>query len=207
MRIRLAATALAGLAGLAGLGCLADRAVAQEILPRGVAGDAPVIILPVQSAVPDLEGTWVGGTGSAQRTIDLLNAEIEFAFGEEEGAAHWALPPAVEARLSRNPMIGVDPGRLAYRGLLTAPGPESQLYEPLHSQLRRVAALFGARLVVLPLAVSYRESRAVLQLALIDVRRSAVLWHGAVAGAAAEAASPFALTTLALRVADRLAPS
>ena len=70
-----------------------------------------------------------------------------------------------------------------------------------------MAALFGARLVVLPLAVSYRESRAVLQLALIDVRRSAVLWHGAVAGAAAEAASPFALTTLALRLADRLAPS
>ena len=65
----------------------------------------------------------------------------------------------------------------------------------------------GARLVVLPLAVSYRERRAVLKLAVIDVRRSAVLWHGAVAGAAAEAASPSALTTLALRVAAGLAPS
>lgn len=177
--------------------------------PPAVPAGVPVVVLPVQSALPDPKGTgtWVGGTGSAQRTIDLLNAEIEFAFGEKEGAAHWALAPAVEARLARNPTIGVDPGRLAYRGLLAAPDSRAQLYEPLHTQLRQVAALFGARIVVLPLAVSYRECRAVLRLAIIDVRRSAVLWHGPVAGAVAEAASPFALTTLALRVADRLAPS
>ena len=69
-----------------------------------------------------------------------------------------------------------------------------------------MAALFGARFAILPLAVSYREDRAVLSLAVIDVRRSAVLWRGTVAGAPAEAASPFTLTTLALRVADQLAP-
>jgi hypothetical protein len=178
-------------------------AAAPPAAPAGV----PVVVLPVQSALPDPEGTWIGGTGSAEGTIDLLNAEIEFAFGEEEGTAHWALPPAVEARLARNPTIGVDPGRLAYQDLLAAPDSRAQLREPLHTQLRQVAALFGARLVVLPLAVSYRERRAVLQLAIIDVRRSAVLWHGPVAGAVAEAASPFALTTLALRVAGQLAPS
>lgn len=175
--------------------------------PPAVPAGVPVVVLPVQSALPDPGGTWIGGTGSEESTIDLLNAEIEFAFGEEAGAAHWALAPAVEARLARNPTIGIDPGRLAYRSLLTAPDSRAQLYEPLHTQLRQVAALFGARLVVLPLAVSYRERRAVLRLAIIDVRRSAVLWHGPVAGAVAEAASPFALTTLALRVADQLAPS
>ena len=172
-------------------------------LPAGV----PVVVLPVQSAAPDPEGGWAGGMGSAEGMIERLNAEIEFAFGGEEGTAHWALPPAVEARLARNPTIAVDPGRLAYRGLLAPPDAGVPLYEPLHTQLRQVAALFGARLVVLPLAVSVRERRAVLQLAVIDVRRSAVLWHGAVAGAEAEPASPFALTTLALRVAGRLAPS
>ncbi|WP_419858115.1 hypothetical protein [Candidatus Palauibacter irciniicola] len=199
-------TASCGALALLSAGALAAQQPPAADPPEVPAG-VPVVVLPVQSAVPDGEGAWAGGTGSAARTIDLLNAEIEFAFGEEEGAAHWALAPAVEARLARNPTIGVDPGRLAYRGLLAAPDARAQLYEPLHTQLRQVAALFGARLVVLPLAVSYRERRAVLQLAVIDVRRSAVLWHGAVAGAAAEAASPFALTTLALRVADRLAPS
>ena len=175
--------------------------------PPAVPAGVPVVVLPVQSALPEPGGTWVGGAESAQHTIDLLNAEIEFAFGEETGASDWALAPAVEARLARNPTIGVDPSRLAYRGLLSAPDPGAQLYEPLHTQLRQVAALFGARLVLLPLSVSYRESRAVLQLAVIDVRRSAVLWHGAIEGADAEAASPFALTTLALRLADRFAPS
>ncbi|WP_419167301.1 hypothetical protein [Candidatus Palauibacter sp.] len=46
-----------------------------------------------------------------------------------------------------------------------------------------------------------------LLLAVIDVRRSAVLWHGTIEGRAADAASPAALTTLALRVAGQLAPS
>ena len=175
--------------------------------PPAVPAGVTVVVLPVQSALPDPGGTWVGGTGSAQHTIDLLNAEIAFAFGEEAGAAEWALAPAVEARLARNPTIGVDPRRLAYQGLLSAPDPGAQLYEPLHTQLRQVAALFGARLVVLPLSVSYRESRAVLRLAVIDVRRSSVLWHGAIEGATAESASPFALTTLALRLADQIVPS
>ncbi|WP_419942582.1 hypothetical protein [Candidatus Palauibacter sp.] len=179
-------------------------------LPNGV----PVVVFPVQSAVPPAEGGWVGDTGSGRRAIDLLNAELAFAFGEEAGARGWALGPAVEARLARNPTIGVDPRRLAYHGLLRDPGRRRQLYEPLHTQLRQVASLFDARLVVLPLSVWYRRAdgapdagRAVLLLAVIDVRRSAVLWHGTIEGRAADAASPAALTTLALRVADQLAPS
>ena len=168
-------------------------------LPNGV----PVVVFP----------GWVGDTWSGRRAIDLLNAELAFAFGEEAGARSWALGPAVEARLARNPTIGVDPRRLAYHGLLRDPG-RRQLYEPLHTQLRQVASLFDARLVVLPLSVWYRRAdrapdagRAVLLLAVIDVRRSAVLWHGTIEGRAADAASPAALTTLALRVADQLAPS
>lgn len=195
MRRRIAA-ATAGLF----LGC---GALTAQAVPAGVSA----IVLPVQSVVPDAGGTWVGGAASAQSSIDLLNAEIEFAIAEEAGAAGWTLAPAVEARLARNPTIGVDPRRLAYQGLLAPPDPRARLYEPLHTQLRRIAALFGARHVVLPLAVSYRESRAVLRLALIDVRRSAVLWQGEIEGAEAEASSPHALTTLALRVADHLASS
>ncbi len=179
-------------------------------LPNGV----PVVVFPVQSAVPPAGGGRAGDTGIGGRAIDLLNAELAFAFGEEAGARGWALGSAVEARLARNPTIGVDPRRLAYHGLLRDPGPRRQLYEPLHTQLRQVASLFDARLVVLPLSVWYRRAdrapdagRAVLLLAVIDVRRSAVLWHGTIEGRAADAASPAALTTLALRVAGQLAPS
>ncbi|WP_420633689.1 hypothetical protein [Candidatus Palauibacter sp.] len=215
-----AATVVAVFGGAA----LAGQEAPSERLPT-VPGGVPVVVLPVQSAIPAPGGAWVGGTGSGRGTIELLDAELAFAFGEEKGAGDWALGPAIETRLARNPVIGVDPRRLAYHGLLEAPAPSRQLYEPLHTQLRQVAALFGARVAVLPLSVSYREpeqgessaaraagvsvatGRAVLLVAVIDVRRSAVLWHGTIEGSAADAASPTALTTLALRVADQLAPS
>ncbi len=77
--------------------------------------------------------------------------------------------------------------------------------------------------MILPLTVWYRQpteqerlaatdeepalGRAVLLAAVIDVRRSAVLWHGIIEGDAAEATSRSTLTTLAMRVAGYLAPS
>lgn len=188
-------------------------------VPNGV----PAVMFPVQSTAPTPGGAFVGGMANERETIDLFNAELEFAFGEEEGAASWALGPQVESRLERNPMIKVDPRRLAYHGLLREPESHSQIYEPLHTQLRQVAALFDARIVILPLTVWYRQpteqerlaatdeepalGRAVLLAAVIDVRRSRVLWHGIIEGDAAEATSRSTLTTLALRVAGYLAPS
>ena len=220
---RLSRRVVAGLLPLlwaAGLAAQDGRSGRAPRLPAGV----PVVVLPVQSAVPPGAGMRVGDAAGGPETIDLLNAELAFAFGEEAGAGTWSLGPAVEARLARHPTIGVDPGRLAYHGLLRDPG-RRQLHEPLHTQLRQMASLFDARLVVLPLSVWYRQGvaadpvparphgasptaeRAVLLLAVIDVRRSAVLWHGTIEGGAHDPASPSALTTLALRVAGQLAPS
>lgn len=213
-----------GLVGLAlAIQVLPAHAQDPERVPTIPAG-TPAVLLPLQSTIPTAGGAWIGGATSERETIELLNAELEFAFGEEEGAGSWAFAEVVEARLERNPMIKVDPRRLAYHGLLREPKPYEQIYEPLHSQLRQVAALFDARIVVLPLNVSYRgpteeerlaaESagrapvgRAVMLTAIIDVRRSAVLWHGHIEGDAAEATSRASLTTLALRAAGQLVPS
>ena len=197
-------------AGLAAQEADAERAPA---LPGGSA----VVVFPVQSAVASADGGWVGGAVGERDAIHRLDAELVFAFGEAAGARGWSLGPAVAERAARHPTLGVDPRRLAYHDLLRDPGTR-QLREPLHTQLRRVASLFDARLVVVPLAVSARPAevvpggapardRAVMRLAIIDVRRSAVLWHGEIAGGLHEPAAPGALTTLALRVAEQLAPS
>ncbi len=189
-------------------------------IPQGV----PAVLLPVQATRPTAGGAWVGGVATEREVIGLLNAELQFAFGEEEGARTWALPPDVVARLERNPTIKVDPQRLAYHGLLREPDRHAQIYEPLHSQLRQIAALFDARVVVLPLLVTYRGpneeeraaaeaagrpalGRAVMLTAVIDVRRSAVMWHGLIEGDAGEATARTTLTTLALHAARQLAPS
>lgn len=202
----------------------AAPAVAQEeepipTIPAGV----PAVILPVQATVPTAGGAWLGGARTDREALGLLDAELAFALREEEGAASWALPEEVRARLERNPMLRVDPRHLAYHGLIREPERHEQIYEPLHGQLRQIAALFDARILVLPLRVWYRGptdeerraagegeeplGRAVMLTAVIDIRRSAVLWHGRIEGGPGEATSRGVLTTLALRAADRLAPS
>ena len=208
-------------------GLLPGAGAAQEderipTIPSGVAA----VLLPVQESRPTAAGAWPGGAGSERNTVDLLNAELAFAFGEEKGTEFWAFPDAVAQRLRRNPTIRVDAGRLSYHGLLREPDERAQIYEPLHSQLRQIAALFNARIVVLPLSVYYRPpteeerlaasesgasepplGRAVLLTAVIDVRRSAVLWHGTIESQPGEPGSRGVLTTLALNAARWLVPS
>lgn len=227
--IRAARRRAMGVAATAAVTALvaAGGTVAQETervptIPAGV----PAVVLPLQSVRPTAGGAWLGGAVTERAAIDQLDAEMEFALGEEEGARSWALPDDVEARLARNPMIRIDPARLAYHGLLREPEKQAQIYEPLHGQLRQIAALFDARVVILPLAAWYQppteeerlaaaeaglaepiEGRAVMLTAIIDIRRSAVLWHGVIEGDPAGPWDRGVLTTLALRAAARLAPS
>lgn len=192
----------------------------------------PAVLFPVQSALPTPGGAWLGGASSEQEVLQALHAEIAFAFGEERDAESWALPDELVRRLDRNPTLHVNPYRMAYQGLLRKPEKHDQITEPLHTQMRQVAALFDARLVVLPMRVRYqpepleeqanelerdaadeasgapREAlgRAVLLAAVIDTRRSAVLWHGEIEGAADTLDSSVLLTSLAFRLADHLIP-
>ncbi len=222
-----------------GLSALASPLSAQddERIPTVAAG-TPAVLFPVQAARPTAGGAWPGGALNEKDVLETLDAEFKFAFGEEEDAVTWVLPDAVVRRLRSNPMIDVDPYRVAYHGLLRKPKKEEQIYEPLHTQLRHVAALFDARIVVLPLLVWYErseeldeegdlaedadegdaeqeadpdakpeEGRAVMLVAVIDIRRSSVLWHGEIRGTVAEVTSSKLLTTLALAVADQLVPS
>ncbi|MDX1394463.1 MAG: hypothetical protein R3195_08730 [Gemmatimonadota bacterium] len=202
-------------------GIAQDEPMRIPTIPAGV----PAVFLPVQDTRPTAGGAWLAGSVSDRDAVELLDAELAFAFGEERGAESWALPDDVRRRLARNPTIKIDPSRLAYHGMLARPEPRAQIYEPLHTQLRQIAALFNARIVILPLVAYYLPvgeedrlaaeeageepplGRAVLLTAVIDIRRSAVLWHGEIQGERAEAVSREALTTLALAAARWLAPS
>ncbi|MEN8144556.1 MAG: hypothetical protein ABFS14_06335 [Gemmatimonadota bacterium] len=189
-----------------------------ERIPLFPAG-TPVAVLPLQSAAPLASGAWPGGNSSLEETLRAFDSELGFAMAEHRGSAAWASPDAVVRRVGRNPTVRVTPRRLAYQGL-RAPI-KGQIYEPLHGELRAVAALFETRYVVLPLAVSaprYSPEegepsaasaghvRPTLLVALIDIRRSHVMWHGEIKSVPAEPGSPALLAQLAQRVVNVLAP-
>ncbi|MFQ5747161.1 MAG: hypothetical protein ACE5HF_08090 [Gemmatimonadota bacterium] len=204
-------------------------AIALAMMPRpGRAQDAkeapsfpygaPVVLAPVQSVAPFPDGRFPGDAATEGESIGAANAELAFAFAERRGAENWAMPAAVIRRAERNPLLRIDPERLAFQGLLTPI--EGQIYEPLHGQLRTLAALFDARFVVLPVLLRVAVDppavegqrppgtvHAVLRVAMIDVRRSQVLWQGDIAGPSGAADSPALLARLAAVVARRLAPS
>ncbi len=187
------------------------------------------VLLPVQSVRPLPTGAWPGGVHSHAQARKTVTAELTFAFQEaEEGSSTWALPAEIIDVMDRNPILHVDPEHLAYQSLLDKPKNlrRYQVYEPLHGQLRAIAAMFDTRHVALPLAVWYEPyvppdstgedsaaaegnsaaseetlGRAVLLLTLIDIRKSAVPWHGEVRGDPAPIDSSALFATLAERVA------
>lgn len=177
----LVAAALIGAAGPGAPGAEAQEAV------RGPTLNGAATILPLQAASPAPSGAWPGGAPTLQATVDAFDAEVDFALSEKRATQTWIGPGQVVKAAGRNPLLKVDPERLAYRGLVTMKDKELKeiLYEPLAGQLRSLSALLGTRLVVLPLRLEYRMPEGA-EGGAADVRDAA--GSSGAAGAAAEAA-------------------
>jgi hypothetical protein len=187
----------------------------------------PVSVLPLQGARPVPSGAWPGGARSLQDLVDAFDAEVDFALSENRGTAQWIGPGAAVRRARRNPLLGVDPERLAYEGLDRSKDKDLKetLYEPLHSQLRSLSALLGTRIVALPLRLVYVPAdsagpaggaaadstgpalgHADLRVALIDTRAGQVMWRGWIPGPPSAADAPGLLAELAGRLVGALSP-
>ena len=219
-----------GVAAACGAACVVQPAglAAQEVVPRFPNGSV-VILTPVQSTSPLDDGSWPGLENSEDEALRAMDAELEFALGERRSAEDWVLPSDLERAAARNPTLGITPTRLAYTPLLTPIEDSKYIPEPLHSELRSMAALYDTRYVVVPVRLMVETEpvdaarsgaevafaggdavapayRASLLVALIDIRRSDVLWLGEISGDPGPPDSGSLLATLAERVASRLAP-
>jgi hypothetical protein len=144
---------------VAGLLATAGTLRAQDRIPRIPSG-VPLVVTPVQAILPTTSGGFPGGASSRSAALEAVNAEVDFAVSEEPRANKWASPSRVVRAADRNPMLDVDPRQLSSRGL-TVDGGGRYLYEPLHGQLRSLAALLDARLIALPLVVWYRTAEEI----------------------------------------------
>ena len=207
-----------------------EGAGAVPSLPGGV----PVVLLPVQSAVPLPSGAWPAGATSRRALLEQANAEIQFAFEElGPGADDWHTPREIVDLAARNPTLNVEPRRVA-ASLLQGTVKGDRVPAPLHGQLRRISALFDTRYMMIPLALGWEPDsaaaatgdttsspdsasgpgapearttgRAALDMALVDIRRGLVLWRGTLYGERAPRDSPALLATLAARLAEGAAP-
>ena len=201
---------------------------AQEAMPHFPNG-ATVVLVPVQSTAPLVDGSWPGAARTEESALRAMDAELEFAFGELRAAEDWILPSELEKTAQRNPTLGLKPDRLAYSPLLVPIDDRKYIPEPLHTELRTMAALYDTRYVVVPLRITVEEEptddaksgaevayaggdavdpmfRAWLLVAMVDVRRSDVLWLGEIAGEPGPSGSGSLLATLANQVANQLTP-
>jgi len=188
-----------------------------------------VILVPVQSTLPLEDGSWPGMARTEEEALRAMDAELEFAFGERRSAEDWVLPSDLRRTMERNPSLDIKPDRMAYSPLLVPLEDRKYIPEPLHSELRTLAALYDTRYLLVPVRLSVETestdearsgsevaysggdamapaSRAYLLAAMVDIRRSDVLWLGEFTGDPGTPDSGSLLATLANRMAELLAP-
>jgi hypothetical protein len=204
-------------------------ATAQEsTMPRFPNGTT-VILVPVQSTLPLADGSWPGMSSTEEDALRAMDAELEFAFGERRSAEDWVLPSDLRRTMERNPSLDIKPDRMAYSPLLVPIEDRKYIPEPLHTELRTLAALYDTRYLVVPVRLTVEAestdaarsgaevayaggdaiapaSRAYMLAAMVDIRRSDVLWLGEFEGDPGSADSGSLLATLANRMAAQLAP-
>ena len=205
-----------------------DDAAPEAAMPHFPNGTT-VVLVPVQSTLPLEDGSWPGMARTEEDALRAMDAELEFAFGERRAAEDWVLPSDLRRTMERNPSLDIKPDRMAYNPLLVPIDDRKYIPEPLHSELRTLAALYDTRYVVVPIRLTVETEptdgarsgsevafaggdavaparRAYLLTAMIDIRRSDVLWLGEITGDAGPSDSGSLLATLASKMAEKLAP-
>ncbi len=161
--------------------------------------------------VPDLTGQRVMVLPFQLREGAVADADAELAFAlQGRGAAvEWILPAEIRASLRASPALDAPLEGLPVGVFLRTE--VERLGDPVYGVLRRLGAVTGADLAVLPVAVVRHgpgdETPAGVRVnaALMDVRTGRVVWYG-VEGATGDLDDPAALAGAMDAIARHLAP-
>lgn len=147
-------------------------------------------------AIPDMMG----------RTVMLLpvqvvdgvpepvDPEIEFALGEHGEGIDWVFPDELRRHVDRAPGMDLKVEDLPVGTFFRAE--VERVGDPLFGYIRRLAALTGADMAVIPLQVRYRmatdiEPSAIeIMSTVLDARSGRVFWTGVLAGDEGDADDP-----------------
>ncbi len=141
----------------------------------------------------------------------VADSAVEREAGARRLHTNWIFPAELTRSAKRNPTYATDPNAIraseAVRRLER--NSREHLAEPVSSQLRVLAGLHDARYALIPVELRFEPTadgqgrgRAVMHVALLDIRGSRLQWSGDVMSDDASAPTPALLATLAMRVAD-----
>lgn len=142
-----------------------------------------------RGGVPDLAGqpVMVLPVQINQGVAGDPDAELAFALKSHAPNVGWILPDSIRSALQASPALQAPLTGLPVEVFLRTE--VQRLGDPVYGVLRRLGALTGADLAVLPVAAlavppSAQEAGEVqISAALMDVRTGRVLWYGVEAGA------------------------
>jgi len=149
---------------------------------------AEVMVLPVQG---------VAGIASALQP----ESEIVFALRDRGSRVGWIFPDELRETVARSPALELPLERLPVRVFLQAE--VRRVGDPLYGHLRRLAAIAGVDLALIPIAVRHRpetperEAGIEIAAALVRARSGHVLWFAMVDGEPGSGDDPSALASAA----------
>ncbi|MFC1575849.1 hypothetical protein ACFL5A_04325 [Gemmatimonadota bacterium] len=162
-----------------------------------------------RGAIPDLRGRQVLvfpvqlQQGVPRGT--LPDAELAHALRSRGAQVLWSFPPDVERALSRSPGVTARMRDLPVGFFLLAE--VERVGDPIYGEIRRLGALTGADVALLPIELRYGEEGAYrLTVALIGVQSGRVGWFGVVQGEAGGAEDPASLASMADALARAILP-
>lgn len=145
-------------------------------------------------------------SGEAVRRADLLDRAVtvvDSTLRRDGRGTTWQGLAEMRSTMRRAPAVAIADPASVPTGFLLAERVEA-VPDPLWSSLRALAALSGARMALIPVAVRLDGSqgavRASFVFALLDTRMGQMVWRGRVSGPAAPTAEAALVAAAALAV-------
>ncbi len=190
-------------------------AAAQQAPPqtsRPLAGFAAqrLIVLPTRFLRTNDSLGWNRDIGPSAEFLKRVDDELAFALRERGVQGTWVMAGDVVKAAKRNFAFTTDPYTLGEESMRPPRHNPDPVPDPLASELRNLIALHdGVRYALVPVEVRFEkfgsQGRAVLHLAVIDVRMTKVLWSGDVVSDASLVFSPALAASLGVHLADMVA--
>ena len=199
--------------GCGGGGRSAPQSAAPAEAPLNSFASMRLIVLPAQGVRAGDAMGWAAKTGERRVFLASVDSALETAV-KAKGLSSWVLASDLARTARRNPMYATNPAdiRAADAVRFLERQRDENIPEPVASQLRTLSGFHDARYALIPVEVRFEPGstsgtgRAILRMAVLDVRGSRLVFIGDIGGTDAPEYTPEIGAALARRFADLVVP-